>query len=111
MYLYFTAETPGFSSFVITGKMVEEEILAEILPQPDPQTLEQNNGYIGSDVEKKSERAGNTKTENKKTENQKTENQKTGNASIFEKENRDLQGFEIISCIVCLISVLLYRRK
>jgi hypothetical protein len=48
MYLYFTAETPGFSSFVITGKMVEEEILAEILPQSDPQILEQNNGYIGS---------------------------------------------------------------
>ncbi|MDW5549932.1 PGF-pre-PGF domain-containing protein [Methanosarcina sp.] len=106
MYLYFTAETPGFSSFVITGKMVEEEILAEILPQSDPQILEQNNGYIGSDVEKKPERAGNTKTENKKTENK-----KTGNASIFEKENKDLPGFEIISCIVCLLSVLLYRRK
>lgn len=81
MYLYFTAETSGFSSFVITGKMVEEEILAEILPQPDPQILEQNNGYIGSDVEKKPERARNTKIENKKAENK-----KTGNASIFEKE-------------------------
>ena len=91
---------------VITGKMVEEEILAEILPQPDPQILEQNNGYIGSNVEKKPERTGNTKTENKKTENK-----KTGNVSIFEKENKDLSGFEIISCIVCLLSVLLYRRK
>jgi len=105
LYLYFTAETPGFSSFVITGKMVEEK-MAEILPQPDPQTLEQNNGYIGSDLEKKPEQAGNTKTENIRTENQ-----KTGNVSISEGENKNLPGFEIISCIVCLLSLLLYRRK
>lgn len=105
-YLYFIAETPGFSPFVVTGKTAEKEILAEIPPKPDTQSLEQNNGYTGSDVEKKPEQTGNTQTENIQTENT-----NTGNTSTSGKENVGLPGFEIVSGIVCLLGVLLYRRK
>jgi PGF-pre-PGF domain-containing protein len=105
-YLYFIAETPGFSPFVITGKTTEKEILAEIPSEPDAQTLEQSNGYTGSDVKKKPDRTGNVQTDNIQTENT-----KTGNTSTYGKENVSLPGFEIISGVICLLGVLLYRRK
>jgi hypothetical protein len=105
-YMYFIAETPGFSPFVITGKMTEKEILTEIPPKPDIQSLEQSNRYIGSDVEKKTEQKGSAQTENIQAENT-----KTGNTSMSGKENTGLPGFEIVSGIVCLLSVLLHRRK
>ncbi len=90
-YLYFIAETSGFSPFVITGKTTEKEILAQIPPEPDTQSLEQENVSTGSDVEKEPEQ--------------------TGNASTPGKENVSLPGFEIAFGIVCLLSILLYRRK
>ncbi len=104
--LYFIAETHGFSSFVITGKTTEKETLVEISPKPDTQSLEQENSYTGLDIEKKPEQIGNIQKENIKTENA-----KTGNTSKFGKENVSLSGFEIVSGIVCLLGVLLYRRK
>ncbi|WP_011307171.1 PGF-pre-PGF domain-containing protein [Methanosarcina barkeri] len=104
-YLYFITETPGFSPFVITGKTTgkttENKILAELPPEPDTQTLKQSSGYTGSDIKKKTEYTGNVQAENKKT----------GNTSTYWKENVSLPGFEIISGIVCLLGVLLYRRK
>jgi len=105
-YLYFIAETPGFSPFVITGKTTEIEILAEIPPEPGTRTLEQSNGCTGSDVKKKPGQTGNVQTENIQTENT-----KTGNTSASGKENVSLPEFEIVSGIFCLLGVLLYRRK
>ncbi|WP_048169385.1 PGF-pre-PGF domain-containing protein, partial [Methanosarcina sp. 2.H.A.1B.4] len=52
-YMYFTAETPGFSPFAITGEKTAEETVTEILPEPDTQDLEQNN--TASEVEQSSE--------------------------------------------------------
>ncbi|HWQ49615.1 MAG TPA: PGF-pre-PGF domain-containing protein [Methanosarcina sp.] len=100
-YLYFIAQTPEFSPFVITGRTAEKEVLAEISPKPDTRSLEQKNGYMGSDVEKKPEQI----------ENKQTENIQTGNTSTVGKENVSLSGFEIVSGIICLLGVLLYRRK
>ncbi|KKH95709.1 hypothetical protein EO95_06280 [Methanosarcina sp. 1.H.T.1A.1] len=48
-YMYFTAETPGFSPFAITGEKTAKETVTEILPEPDTQDLEQNN--TASEVE------------------------------------------------------------
>ena len=48
-YLYFTAETPEFSFFAITGKAVEKEKVAEIKPETDTSKPEQNN--TASEVE------------------------------------------------------------
>ena len=57
-YLYFTARTPGFSPFAITGKMIEKEADNEVQPatviemQPEPDN--KNYGQYGTGVEKKS---------------------------------------------------------
>ena len=89
-YLYFTAKTPGFSPFAITGKIKAKVTVAEILPEPDPQDLEQN-GSIKSEIENKPEQTGNTSTP--------------------QKENVSMPGFEIASGIICLLGVLLYKRR
>ena len=47
-YLYFTAETPGFSFFAITGKAVEKESGAEVNPETNTQAIGQNSTTIGS---------------------------------------------------------------
>ena len=80
-YLYFTAETPGFSPFAITGKITAKETVTEILPEPGTQDLEQNE---------------NTKSEVEQTPEQK---EKTG-----------MPGFEMIYCIIGLLGVFLYKR-
>jgi PGF-pre-PGF domain-containing protein len=89
-YLYFTAKTPGFSPFAITGKIIAKETVIEIPPEPDTQDLEQNNGSTGSEIETKPEQ--------------------TGNASMSGKENVSMPGFEIIYCIIGLLGLFLYKR-
>ncbi len=89
-YLYFTAETPGFSPFAITGKAVSRENVIEILPEPGTQDLKQNNGITASEVEKP-ENAGKTNTS--------------------QKENVSMPGFEMIFCIIGLLGMFLYKRK
>ena len=42
-YLYFTAQTPGFSFFAITGKPVEKESGTEVKPETGTQAIKQNN--------------------------------------------------------------------
>ena len=80
-YMYFTAETPGFSPFAITGKSTKEAV-TEILSEPGTQDPEQKE---------------NTKAEVEETPGQK---EKTG-----------MPGFEIIYCIIGLFGVFLYRRR
>ncbi|MGB9940188.1 PGF-pre-PGF domain-containing protein [Methanosarcina sp.] len=51
-YLYFTAETPEFSSFAITGKAVEKETVAETKPATDTSELEQNSKTVAKTEQK-----------------------------------------------------------
>ena len=96
MYLYFIAKTPGFSPFAITGKRAEKEVLTEIPPKPNTQGLEQKNVSTGSEIEKK-------------PEHEKKPDQ-TGNTSTPGKENVSMTGFEIVSGIICLLGVFLYKK-
>jgi hypothetical protein len=54
-YLYFTAKTPGFSPFAITGKLTAKETITEILPEPDTQDPEKNES-MESEIEEKPEK-------------------------------------------------------
>ena len=80
--MYFTAETPGFSPFSITGEKTAKETVTELLPEPDTQDLEQN-GNTDSEVEETSE----------------------------PKEKTSMPGFEMIYCVIGLLGVFLYRRR
>jgi len=88
-YLYFTARTPGFSPFAITGKtkVTENEIQSAV----DDAQNEYTSGNMAINVEQISE-----------------QNQ---NLNASGKENTKMPGFEIASGIVCLISVFLFKRK
>ncbi|KKG74676.1 hypothetical protein DU43_16140 [Methanosarcina mazei] len=89
-YLYFTAETPGFSPFAITGRAAAKENVIDIMPEPDIEIPEQNNESKGPGIEVKPEQ-----TENKVTP---------------EKEKISMPGFELIYCIIGLLGVLCRRR-
>ena len=80
-YLYFTAKTPGFSFFAITGKPVEKESVTEVKPDTETQAIKQNN--TASEVESK-----------------------TGQEKVTKSP-----GFGTISGIVCLLTVFLHKRK
>jgi PGF-pre-PGF domain-containing protein len=83
-YLYFTAETPGFASFAITGKITADEAVnttpSENQTEPTIGSLE-NNASNETNVEQ-------TQTPSTKT-----------------------PGFEAIYGIIGLLGVFLYRRK
>ena len=63
-YLYFTARTPGFSPFAITGKMIAKEAdnevqpatVTEIHPEPDIQNSRQYSTGVSTEVEQKPEK-------------------------------------------------------
>ncbi|RXA20981.1 PGF-pre-PGF domain-containing protein [Methanosarcina sp. MSH10X1] len=80
-YLYFTAETPGFSPFAITGKT--KASLTEIQSESGTEVPEQNNENKGANVEYTSD----------------------------QKESTGIPGFEIIYGITGLLAVHLYRKK
>jgi len=84
-YLYFTAETPEFSFFAITGKAVEKAII-EIKPETDTLKPKQNN--TASNIERK----------------QKTE-QETGKS-----KDTSISGFEVVCGVVSLLTVFLHKK-
>jgi parallel beta-helix repeat (two copies) len=87
-YLYFTAQTPEFSYFAITGKAIAKQNVVETKPSTKNSDLKQNN-TTASDTESK----------------QKPE-QKSGNGSLT-----SIPGFEAIYLIACILTALMYKRK
>jgi PGF-pre-PGF domain-containing protein len=86
-YLYFTAQTPGFSPFAITGKATMSGAVNETQSQLSTQSIEQNNTSSATNVEQ--------------TQSQST----SGNG---DKKSPD---FEAVVGIVGLLAVFLYKRK
>jgi len=87
-YLYFTAQTPEFSYFAITGKAIAKQNVVETKPSTKNSDLKQNN-TTASDTESK----------------QKPE-QKSDNGSLT-----SIPGFEAIYLIACILTALMYKRK
>jgi PGF-pre-PGF domain-containing protein len=85
-YLYFTAQTPGFSPFAITGK-----ITATVQPAVDKTQTENNSGSTAANTEQTP--------------------QELESPSPSQKQSTSTPGFELISGIAGLLAVFLYRRK
>ncbi len=91
-YLYFTAKTPGFSPFAITGKIATElEAVNETQPKPNIGDSNKIIQAIATNVEQTREQTQSPNT--------------SGNGST------KTPGFEIVSGIVSLLAVFLQKRK
>lgn len=88
-YLYFTAKTPGFASFAITGKI--EITGTETQSAADDTQNESINGNMATDADQLPE-----------------QNQ---NPNTSDKENTEMPGFEVVSGIICIIGIFLFKRK
>ncbi|HWQ48456.1 MAG TPA: PGF-pre-PGF domain-containing protein [Methanosarcina sp.] len=86
-YLYFTAETPGFSFFAITGKAIEKEKVAETKPSTDTSKLEKNNTASETETEQKTE-------------------QETG-----KDKTTSIPGFEILYAIVSFLIAFSNKKR
>ena len=85
-YLYFTAQTPGFSPFAITGKVITSGTVNEAQSQNRTPKIEQNMANNTSNVE---------------------HTQKTGTSGNGGK----VPGFEVFMGIISLFAGVLYIRK
>ncbi len=83
-YLYFTAETPGFSPFAITGKLTAKENVIEILPEPETENPENDTQDMATDVEHTAEK---------------------------KEKITGMPGFEMIYGIIGLLGVFLSKRR
>ncbi|MGB9133499.1 MAG: PGF-pre-PGF domain-containing protein [Methanosarcina sp.] len=85
-YMYFTAETPGFSPFAVTSKTAVKESGTEMQSESSTAGIEENTENT-ADVEQQSENEGNT------------------------SKGESTPGFEMIYGIAGFFAVSLYRRK
>jgi PGF-pre-PGF domain-containing protein/PGF-CTERM protein len=92
-YLKFTAQTPGFSPFAITGKSTAIQPAAGDKTQPATVSQTQNNSGNGS-----------------ATNTNKTPEQK-GSPGSSTKPGTSIPGFEAVIGVAGLVAVFLYRRK
>jgi len=90
-YLYFTAETPGFSPFAITGKIAANKTVNETQSQPGTKGLKQSNVSNATNVEQTPEQTQNPNTSGEKS--------------------TKTPGFEAVFGIVCLLAVFLHKKK
>jgi PGF-pre-PGF domain-containing protein len=84
-YLYFIAQTPGFSPFSITGKTIATG--TEIQPEPNTENIEKKNGSTAANVKPASE--------------------KQQSLNISGEKSTEMPGFATVFGIVCLNIVLL----
>jgi S-layer protein (TIGR01567 family) len=87
-YLYFKAETPGFSPFVITGKKASKGTGTEI--QPQTENIEDNSANTDLGIEQKPIEEENTSTSGKVARS---------------------PSFEIVYGVAALLAVFLHKRK
>jgi PGF-pre-PGF domain-containing protein len=90
-YLYFTAETPAFSHFTITGKPAAKETVDET----------QSESSIGGPVQKNESTEANVEQTPEQTQSPSTSGEK----------GTKTPGFEAICSIVSLFAVFLHKRK
>ncbi len=94
-YLYFTAQTPGFSPFAITGKTTATGTIQPSADKTQPSVNNtQNNTSTGS-----------TAANTEQTPEQKESQSSSGNGSL------KMPGFDMICGIVSLLAVFLHKRK
>jgi PGF-pre-PGF domain-containing protein len=103
-YLYFTAQTPGFSPFAITGKSTATGTI-----QPAAETKTQ----IASVNETLTNQYGNTSADVGQTTGQKLNPSSSGNGSKnnSEKGSTKMPGFNLVCGIVSLHAVFLLKKK
>jgi PGF-pre-PGF domain-containing protein len=97
-YLYFTAKTPGFSPFAISGKTTA---LETIQPTADKKQPVVNITRNNTSTESIAAPAANTEQMSGKTQ--------SSNASG--KESTKAPEFEIASGVICLLCVFLYKKR
>jgi PGF-pre-PGF domain-containing protein len=93
-YLYFIAQTPGFSTFAITGKSTATGIIQPAVDKTQNPTVSETQKNITD---------GSTAVNTDKTPEQRK------SPSSSEKGNTKISGFEIICGIVGLFAVVLYK--
>lgn len=91
-YLYFTAETSGFSSFAITGKTAATEAVNETQSESDTQGLEQDNGSTAANTDEQTP-------------------EQTQSPDTSGNESTKSPGFEVIYGVIGLLGVSLCRRR
>jgi hypothetical protein len=93
-YLYFTAQTSGFSNFAITGKIIAAGTLPSGADKTQPAAnITQNNTLIGSTA------AGSEQT-----------SEQTQRLNKSGKENTKTPGFELASGFICLLCIFFYKK-